>query len=84
MFAEVIMCYFKYTKDEIEDAIDQLVHNEKHRALLLRRYNDNIRLERLAEDFEIEPRTVSDILAKYRNDLELFVKWRREHRDSFY
>lgn len=78
------MCSFRYTKFEIEDAIEQIVHNEKHRALLLRRYNDKVIIEALAEEFQVEPRTVSDILAKYRYDLEAFVKWRREHRESFY
>lgn len=78
------MCSFLYTKDEIEDAIEQIVHDAKHRALLRKRYNDKIVIERLAEEFEIEPRTVSDVLAKYRKDLEGFIKWRREHRESYY
>lgn len=75
---------FKYTKLEIEEAIEQIVHDRKHRLVLLRRYNDKEVIERLAEEFEIEPRTVSDILAKYRCDLEAFVLWRRKQRDSFY
>lgn len=78
------MCSFLYTKDEIEDAIEQIVHDAKHRALLRKRYNDKVVIERLAEEFEIEPRTVSDVLAKYRKDLEGFIKWRRERRESYY
>ncbi len=78
------MYTFKYTKDEAVDAIEQIVHDEKHRALLLRRYNDRIVIERLAEEFELEPRTISDVISKYRSDLEEFIKWRRKHRESFY
>ena len=75
---------FKYTKSEIEEAIEQLVHDRKHRLVLLRRYNDKEVIEKLAEEFDIEPRTVSDIIAKYRCDLESFVIWSRKNRDSFY
>ena len=78
------MCAFLYTKDEIEEAIEQIVHDKKHRSLLRKRYNDRITIELLAEEFEIEPRTVSDVLAKYRKDLEGFVIWRRKSRESFY
>lgn len=78
------MGQFKYTKSEICEAIEQIVHDKKHRAVLLRRYNDKEVLERLAEEFDIEPRTLSDILAKYRCDLEAFVVWRRKQQDSFY
>jgi hypothetical protein len=78
------MRHFKYTRDEAEDAIDQIVHDEKHRAILRRRYHDKALLEPLAEEFGIEPRTVSDIIAKYRADLEGFIKWRRNHQESFY
>lgn len=75
---------FKYTKAEIDEAIEQIVHDKKHRAVLLRRYNDREVIERLAEEFNIEPRTLSDILARYRCDLEAFVAWRRKQQDSFY
>lgn len=75
---------FKYTKAEIDEAIEQIVHDKKHRAVLLRRYNDREVIERLAEEFKIEPRTLSDILARYRCDLEAFVAWRRKQQDSFY
>ncbi|MBQ6177724.1 MAG: hypothetical protein IJK29_11045 [Bacteroidales bacterium] len=78
------MRHFKYTKDEAEDAIDQIVHDERHRAILRRRYHDKALIEPLAEEFGIEPRTVSDIIAKYRIDLEGFIKWRRNHQESFY
>lgn len=78
------MCSFLYTKDEIEYAIEQIVHDERHRPLLRRRYNDKTTIEKLAEEFEIEPRTVSDVLAKYRKDLESFIKWQRNLRESFY
>ena len=75
---------FKYTKAEIDEAIEQIVHDKKHRAVLMRRYNDREVIERLAEEFKIEPRTLSDILARYRCDLEAFVAWRRKQQDSFY
>lgn len=75
---------FKYTKSEIDEAIEQIVHDKRHRAVLLRRYNDREVIERLAEEFNIEPRTLSDILARYRCDLEAFVAWRRKQQDSFY
>ena len=75
---------FKYTKAEIDEAIEQIVHDKKHRAVLMRRYNDREVIERLAEEFKIEPRTLSDILARYRCDLESCVAWRRKQQDYLY
>lgn len=78
------MRQFRYTMDELDDAIEQIVHDERHRAILRRRYHDRILLEPLAEEFDLAPRTVCDIIDKYRKDLEAFILWRRKTRPSFY
>ena len=75
---------FKYTKDELDDAIEQIVHDERHRAILRRRYHDRVLSEPLAEEFDLAPRSVSDIIDKYRKELEAFILWRRKTGNSFY
>lgn len=54
----------EYSRTEITEAIDEWIHNEKHRAILKRRLLDGICFEPLAEEFEMSPRQIKRIVYK--------------------
>lgn len=54
----------EYSRTELETAIEEWIHNEKHRALLKRRLLDGVVFEALAEEFEMSPRQVKRIIYK--------------------
>ena len=62
----------EYTNSQARDAIAEHIHSERDRALLSRRLIDGIVIERLAEEFELSPRQVKNILRK--NEEILFRK----------
>ena len=56
----------EYSNSEITRIINEYIHNERNRKLLLRRYIDGITLERLAEEFDLSVRQVKNII--YKNE----------------
>ena len=56
----------EYTNSEITEIINEYIHNERNRKLLLRRYVDGICLEPLAEEFDLSVRQVKNII--YKNE----------------
>lgn len=56
----------EYSNSEITKIINEYIHNERNRKLLLRRYVDGITLESLAEEFELSVRQVKNII--YKNE----------------
>jgi DNA-directed RNA polymerase specialized sigma24 family protein len=56
----------EYSNSEITKIINEYIHNERNRKLLLRRYVDGITLESLAEEFELSVRQVKNII--YNNE----------------
>ena len=63
-----------YSRDELEQAIDQWVilrrHSERNRAMLKRYMIDGIPFEPLAEEFELSVRHTQNII--YRSQEQLF------------
>lgn len=57
-------------RKEIERKIDEEVLSERDRAILKRRVLDGIKLEPLAEEFELSERTVRTICNKYKRITE--------------
>ena len=55
---------------EITAAIDLWVRGERDRAIMKRRLIDCITFERLAEEFELSPRQVKNIV--YKNEIIVF------------
>lgn len=55
----------EYTNSQVKDVICEYIHNEKHRALLIRRYVDGICYEPLAEEFDLSVRQAKNIVYKY-------------------
>ena len=62
----------EYTNSQIREAVAEYIHNERDRAILLRRLIDGITFERLAEEFDLSPRQVRSIV--HRSESILFRK----------
>lgn len=56
----------EYSNSEITRIINEYIHNERNRKLLLRRYVDGSTLESLAEEFDLSVRQVKNII--YKNE----------------
>ena len=60
----------EYSNSEITRIINEYIHHERNRKLLLRRYCDGITLEALAEEFDLSVRQVKNII--YKNEDVIF------------
>ena len=61
-----------YTTTEITSLIREYVHNERNREILKRRLIDGRTYEQLAEEFDLSPRQVKNIV--YKAEKILFSK----------
>ena len=61
------MCH--YTNSEISHLIDELIHHERNRQLLKRRFIDGICFEPLAEEFELSVTQVKTIVSRAKKEL---------------
>lgn len=61
-----------YTTTEITALIREYVHNERNREILKRRLIDGRTYEQLAEEFDLSPRQVENIV--YKAEKILFSK----------
>ena len=62
----------EYTNSQIRSLIAEHIHSERDRKILERRLIDGITFERLAEEMEMSPRQIKNIV--YRNEKILFSK----------
>ena len=62
----------EYTNSQIRELIAEYIHSERDRLILCSRLIDGIRIERLAEMYELSPRQIKNIL--YKNEEILFSK----------
>lgn len=67
----------EYTNSQILEAIAEHIHSDRDRSILAIRLVDGIRIEKLAEEFDLSPRQIKNII--YRNEEILF---RNIHRGS--
>ena len=58
-----------YTNSQVRELIAEHIHNERDRGILCRRLIDGVTIERLAEEFDLSPRQVKNILYKGENIL---------------
>ena len=58
-----------YTNSQVEKVIDEYIHNEKHRAILKRRYIDGVCYEPLAEEFGMSVRQIQNIIYKHQDTI---------------
>lgn len=55
------------SRKEIEELIDQWIHNERNRRIMRRRLIDGVRFEQLAEEFDLSVTQVKNIVYKGRS-----------------
>lgn len=60
----------EYTNSQIRALIDEWVHSERDREILKRRLIDGITFERLAEEFDMSPRQIKNIV--YNREQHLY------------
>ena len=54
----------EYTNSQVNDLIDEHIHSERDRKIMRRRMIDGIRLEPLAEEFELSAVQVGRIVRR--------------------
>ena len=54
----------EYTNSQIRGLIAEYIHSERDRRILERRLFDGITFERLAEEFDMSPRQIKNIVYK--------------------
>lgn len=64
----------KYTNNQIREAIEQTIHSERDRRILLRRYIDGICFEPLAEEVDMSVRQVKRIVLKHQGTVFDYVQ----------
>ena len=57
----------EYTNSEVRNLIEELIHSERDRAIMRRRLIDGIRLEPLAEEFNLSTVQVKRIVHREQN-----------------
>lgn len=55
----------EYTNSQLSYIIDEYIHSERDRNILKRRYIDGIHLEPLAEEFDLTPKQIRNIISKH-------------------
>ena len=59
----------EYTNSQIRTLIAEYIHSERDRKILERRLIDGITFERLAEEFDMSPRHMKNIVYKLQEIL---------------
>lgn len=65
------MC--EYFNSELSAIIDEIIHSERDRAILKRRFVDGITFERLAEEFDMSPAQIGRIVHRRGDPLLLML-----------
>ena len=60
----------EYSNTQAREAIAEFIHSERDRLILTRRLVDGVVFERLAEEFDMSPRQIRNIV--HRNEEILF------------
>lgn len=60
----------EYSNSEIIRIINEYIHNQRNRELLIRRYVDGVCIEPLSEEFGLSVRQVKNII--YKNEDVIF------------
>ena len=59
----------EYTNSQIREIIAEYVHSERDRRILERRLVDGITFEKLAEEFDMSPRQMKNIIYRLQEQL---------------
>lgn len=64
----------EYTNTEISILIDEYIHSERDRKILKRRLIDGICYEPLAEEFDLSPKQIKNIISKAEPKLFKYLR----------
>lgn len=59
----------EYTNSRIRELINEYIHSERDRNILIRRLVDGITFERLAEEFDMSTRQIKNVVYKLQEQL---------------
>ena len=62
----------EYTNSQIRELIAEFIHSSRDRIVLEKRLVDGLTFERIAEDMDMSPRQIKNIV--YKNEQILFSK----------
>lgn len=63
-----------FSKDDIEESIEQWVHNKRDREIMHDRLIDGIIFEKLGEKYDLTPQQVKNIVNKWQDTVYLHIK----------
>lgn len=63
----------EYTNSQIKTLIQEHIHSERDRQILFRRLIDGVTFERLAEEMEMSPKQVRNIVHKQERIIFRFL-----------
>lgn len=55
----------QYSNSRLREIVEEYIHSERDRKILIRKYCDNLTIERLAEEFDISVSQVKRIIYKH-------------------
>lgn len=64
----------EYTNSQVRDLIEEHIHSERDRAIMRRRLIDGIRLEPLAEEFDLSTVQVKRIVRREQNRIFKMIR----------
>ena len=59
----------EYSNSQIREIIEEWIHSERNRRILERRLVDGITFEQLADEFDMSPRQMKNIVYKLQEQL---------------
>ena len=59
----------EYTNSRLREIVGEFVHDERARKILIRKYADNITIERIAEETELSVSQVKRIIKKHYHEV---------------
>lgn len=68
----------QYSNSRLREIVEDYIHSERDRAVLLRKYCDNRTIEQLAEEFELSVSQIKRII--YKHTMTIFGIMEKDDR----
>ena len=68
----------QYSNSRLREIVEDYIHSERDRAVLLRKYCDNRTIEQLAEEFELSVSQIKRII--YKHTMTIFGIMEKDER----
>lgn len=70
----------QYSNSRLREIVEEYIHNERDRKILIRKYCDSLTFERLAEEFDISVSQVKRII--YKHSFTIFGIMDKEPKEN--